>query len=43
MADVEAGIAEGWIRRGSGAGLQDVKRVRSGRGVLDALGEDRGE
>jgi prevent-host-death family protein len=42
-ANVEAGIAEGWIRRGSGSGLRPVTRVRAGRRVLDSLGEDRGE
>jgi prevent-host-death family protein len=42
-ANVEAGIAEGWVRQGSGRGLQPVTRVRAGRRVLDALAEDRGE
>jgi prevent-host-death family protein len=42
-ANVEAGIAEGWIRAGSGTGLRPVTRVKARRGVLDALAEDRGE
>jgi prevent-host-death family protein len=42
-AQVERGIAEGWIRPGSGAGLHSVRRVKSPGHALDALGEDRGE
>lgn len=41
--NVEASVAEGWIRRGSGNGLQPVTRVRASRRVLDSLGEDRDE
>jgi len=42
-ARVEAGIAEGWIRAGSGAALVPVRRMKSSGRVLDALAEDRGE
>ena len=42
-ANIQAGISEGWIRAGSGRGLQPVKRMKAGRRVLDALAEDRGE
>jgi prevent-host-death family protein len=42
-ANVEAGISEGWITRGSRRGLKPVKRTRSSKRVLDALAEDRGE
>jgi prevent-host-death family protein len=42
-ARVEAGVAEGWVRAGSGAGLGRVRRVKSTGRVLDALAEDRGE
>jgi prevent-host-death family protein len=42
-ARVEQGMAEGWIRAGSGAGLRPVPRGRSTRRVLDAVAEDRGE
>ena len=42
-ARLEDGIADGWVRSGSGAGLGPVKRVQSRRRVLDALAEDRGE
>jgi prevent-host-death family protein len=42
-ARVEGGIAEGWIRPGSGAGLPRARRVKSSGRVLDALAEDRGE
>jgi prevent-host-death family protein len=42
-ARVEEGIAEGWIRAGSGAGLAPVRRVKSTGRVLAALAEDRGE
>jgi prevent-host-death family protein len=40
---VEQGLAEGWIRAGSGAGLHPVPRVKSTGRVLDVLAEDRGE
>jgi prevent-host-death family protein len=42
-ARIEGGIAEGWIRPGSGGGLSPVRRFRSSGRVLDALTEDRGE
>ncbi len=42
-ARVDAGVAGGWIRAGSGAALRPVRRVKSSRRVLDALAEDRGE
>lgn len=42
-ARVEEGISGGWIRAGRGGNLSQVQRVRSGRRVLDALGEDRGD
>jgi len=42
-ARVEGGIAEGWIKPGSGAGLPPVRRFSSNSRVMDALGEDRGE
>jgi prevent-host-death family protein len=41
-ARIEEGIAEGWITKGSGAGLAPVRRVRASGRVLDALAEDRG-
>jgi prevent-host-death family protein len=40
---VEEGVAEGWIRPGSGSGLRPVRRATAKRRVLDALAEDRGE
>jgi prevent-host-death family protein len=42
-AQVEAGIAEGWITPPSGPPLRPVRRARSKTRVLDALAEDRGE
>jgi prevent-host-death family protein len=42
-ARVEQGMAEGWIRAGSGARLRSVRRVKSTGQVVDALAEDRGE
>lgn len=42
-ARVDQGIAEGWIRPGSGSGLRPVRRAKSTARVLDALAEDRGE
>ena len=42
-ARVDQGVAEGWIRAGSGTGLRPVPRVRSSGRVLDVLAEDRGE
>lgn len=42
-ARVDGGIAEGWIKAGSGASLRPVRRVKSSGSVLDALAEDRGE
>jgi prevent-host-death family protein len=42
-ARVEAGIAGGWIKPGSGASLRPVRRLKSGGRVVDALAEDRGE
>ncbi len=40
---LDEGIAEGWIRPGSGDGLSPVRRVKAGGRTLDALTEDRGE
>jgi prevent-host-death family protein len=42
-ARVEQGLAEGWIRSGSGESLRPVRRVKSTGRVLDALADDRGE
>jgi prevent-host-death family protein len=42
-ARVEEGVADGWIRPGSGARLRAVSRMKSSGRVLDALAEDRGE
>jgi len=42
-ANLERGIAEGWITPGSGAPLSDVPRAAGMRPTLDVLGEDRGE
>lgn len=42
-ARIEEGIAEGWLSPGSGARLGPAQRWKSGRRVLDALAEDRGE
>jgi prevent-host-death family protein len=42
-AQIEQGIADGWITAGSGAGLAPVRRARSGGRVLDSLAEDRGQ
>ena len=38
---IAQGIAEGWIRPGSGAPLRAIRRWRSERRVLDVLAEDR--
>ncbi len=43
QARVAAGIADGWITAGSGAGLSPVRRAKSDRRALDVLAEDRGE
>lgn len=47
---IDAGIADGWITPGSEAsspgsasGLGASRRWKSHRGILDVLGEDRGE
>jgi prevent-host-death family protein len=42
-ARIEEGVAEGWIKAGSPAGLRPVRRATAKRRVLDALAEDRGE
>jgi hypothetical protein len=42
-ARVDEGIAEGWIRPGSGEALPAVRRVKASRRTLDALTEDRGD
>jgi prevent-host-death family protein len=42
-ARVEQGMAEGWIKAGSGEGLHRVPRVKATGRVRDALAEDRGE
>jgi hypothetical protein len=42
-ANVEAGVAEGWITAGTEVGLAPVRRVRSKGRLLDALRQDRGE
>ena len=39
---LDAGIAEGWIRPGSGEAPRTVRRHRGTRPTADALGEDRG-
>ena len=38
---VAVGIAEGWIRAGSGNPVRPVRRSKSGRTVLAVLAEDR--
>ena len=40
---IEEGVTEGWIVRGSGAGLGETRRWKGRRRVLDELAEDRGE
>jgi prevent-host-death family protein len=42
-ANLEDGVAGGWITPGSGARLRPVKRHKARARVLDALAEDRGE
>lgn len=42
-ANIEEGLAAGWITPGSGAGLTPVTRVKARARVLDVLAEDRGE
>jgi prevent-host-death family protein len=42
-ANVDAGVAAGWITPGSGPRLGQVKRVKARVSVLSALAEDRGE
>jgi prevent-host-death family protein len=42
-ARVEDGIAEGWIKPGTGLPLGPVPRAKASRRVLDVLAEDRGE
>jgi prevent-host-death family protein len=42
-ANVEVGVAEGWITAGTEVGLAPVTRVKSKGRVMDALGQDRGE
>ena len=42
-ANVEEGIAGGWITPGSGERLRPVKRQKARARVLDVLTEDRGE
>ncbi len=41
-ARVEEGVAEGWIKPGSGESLGDVPRHTARKSVLDVLSEDRG-
>ncbi|MGH9048987.1 MAG: type II toxin-antitoxin system Phd/YefM family antitoxin [Acidimicrobiia bacterium] len=41
-ARIEAGLAEGWLRPGSGAPPRRVKPHRSTRRIADVLEEDRG-
>lgn len=38
---VAQGIREGWIRPGTGARLEPLRRWQSNRRVLDVLAEDR--
>jgi prevent-host-death family protein len=40
---IEEGIRSGWITPARGPGLAPLVRVVSGRRVLDAIEEDRGE
>ena len=42
-ARVEDGIAEGWIRPGSGTPLRPVRRAKSAMSIAEALAQDRGE
>jgi prevent-host-death family protein len=42
-ANIEEGVAAGWITPGSGAALRPVARAKSRARVADVLGEDRGE
>jgi prevent-host-death family protein len=42
-ARIDGGIAEGWIKPGSGAALAPIRRFSSSARVLDALAEDRGD
>jgi len=41
-ARIEEGLAEGWVRRGSGAPPQRVRPQRAARRTADVLAEDRG-
>jgi prevent-host-death family protein len=43
QARIESGIAEGWIKPGSGGRLPAVERVKASGRILDVLREDRGE
>ena len=40
-ARIEEGVEAGWIARGSGEGLGEVRRRPARRRTLDVLGEDR--
>jgi prevent-host-death family protein len=40
---IEEGVAEGWLKPGSGAPLGAVERIEAERSTLDVLAEDRGE
>jgi prevent-host-death family protein len=42
-ANVEDGIAAGWITPGSGDRLRPLKRAKARARVLDVVAEDRGE
>jgi len=42
-ANIEEGVAAGWITPGSGERLRPVARVKADTRVLDVLAEDRGE
>jgi prevent-host-death family protein len=41
-ADLERGVAEGWVTPRTAGSLRAVRRQRSSRRVLDVLGDDRG-
>jgi prevent-host-death family protein len=40
---LDQGVAEGWIREGSGGNLTPCTPARARRSIRDALEEDRGE
>lgn len=40
---IEEGIADSWVKPGSGSPLRPVRRVKAARPSLDSLAEDRDE